>query len=103
MISRLTIFSLLLGLMLALGIFIHAKSERDRCNSYPAGSVPPKSESIVSGTREIEAPCSDWWIRQSTEIQILCIADLGLALIFLLNAAGDLRRWLQWRRGDKSH
>ena len=103
MISRITIFSFLLGLMLGLGIFLHAKGERDRCNSYPAGGVPPKSETVVSGTREIQAPCSDWWIRQPSEIQVLCIADLGLALIFCVNALIDVRRSIQWRRGRKSH
>jgi len=103
MISRVTIFSLLLGLMLGLGIFLHANGERDRCNSYPAGGVPPNSETVVSGTREIEASCSDWWIRQPIEIQILCIGDAGLGLIFALNALTDLRRSIQWRRARKSH
>lgn len=103
MISRVTIFSLLLGLMLGLGIWMHTSGERDRCNTYPAGGVPPKSESIVSGTHEIEAPCSDWWIRQPMQIQILSIADAGLAMIFVLNALIDLRAWLEWRHGRGSH
>ena len=103
MISRVTIFSLLLGLMLGLGIFLRAKGEHDRCNTYTAGDIPPKSETVVSGTREIQAPCSDWWIRQPMEMQVLSIADAGLGLIFVINCLIDLRRWALWKRRRKSH
>jgi hypothetical protein len=97
MVSRVTIFSLLLGLMLGLGIYTHAQGERDRCSIYPAGGTPPMTEYVVSGTRQVEVPCSDWWMRQPLVIQILCIADAGFALIFLLFAAGDLRSAVQRR------
>lgn len=99
MISRVTIFSLLLGLMLGLGIFIHTSSERDRCNMYPAGGTPPKTEYVVTGTREVEVSCNDWWMRQPLAMQVQCIADAGLGLIFAVNALIDLRRWTRWRRG----
>lgn len=101
MISRVTIFSLLLGLMLGLGIYTQAETERDRCNTYPAGSTPPETEYVVTGTREVEVPCNDWWMRQPLAIQILCIADAGFAMIFLVFAAGDLRRRYQQRRGHR--
>ena len=98
MISRLTIFSLLLGLMLGLGIYMHAKGAHDRCNSYPPGGVQPRNELVVTGTRQIQVPCSDWWMRQPQTVQILCIADAGLGLIFTLNVLIDLRRWVEGRR-----
>lgn len=103
MISRVTIFSLLLGLMLGLGIFLHANGERDRCNTYPEGGVPPRSEYIVSGTREVEMPCDSWWPRQTMTVQVLCIAGAGLGMIFVVNALIDLRRSVHWGRTRKSH
>lgn len=101
MISRVTIFSLLLGLMLGLGIDMHAKGEHDRCNTYPAGGVAPKTEYVVTGTREVEVPCGDWWMRQPMWMQIACMADAGLGMMFAVNALLDLRRWLRWRRGKR--
>lgn len=98
MISRVTIFSLLLTLMLGLGIYMHSLGERDRCNTYPVGGVPPRSEYVVTGERETEVPCSDWWMRQPLTVQVLCIADAALGVVFVLNALGDLRDWLAWRR-----
>jgi len=98
MISRITLFSLLLALMLGLGIVMQTKSESDRCDSYPAGGIPPSSEYVVTGSRELEVPCNDWWLRQSLTIQILCIADAGLGMIFAVNALADMRRGLAMRR-----
>ena len=97
MISRITIFSLLLGLMLGLGTYMRVKGEQDRCNTYPPGTTPPKTEYVVSGTREVEISCNDWWMRQPTTVQILCIADAGLAMIFVVNALQDIRAWIQWK------
>ncbi|HEY5055223.1 MAG TPA: hypothetical protein VII58_03635 [Acidobacteriaceae bacterium] len=101
MLSRITLFSLLLALMLGLGIVMQTKSERDRCNSYAADGIPPRSEYVVTGTREVEVPCNDWWMRQSQTVQVLCIADAGLGMIFAVNALGDLRRGLGLRRARK--
>lgn len=97
-ISRVTIFSLLLALMLGLGIYMRAQGERDACNSYPADGVPPAREYVVSGTRQIAVPCSDWWMRQPLTVQVFCMADAALAILFLLNALTDLRDWLAMRR-----
>jgi len=103
MLSRITLFSLLLALMLGLGIFIQTKSESDRCNTYPDGGIAPRSEYVVTGTREVEVPCNDWWVRQSLTVQVLCIADAGLGMIFMVNALGDMRRWLGSRRTGRAH
>jgi hypothetical protein len=36
-------------------------------------------------------------MRQPLRVQLLCMATLGLAIVFVLNAAGDLRDWLAAR------
>ena len=101
MISRTTIYSLLLGLILALALFMRITRERDRCNTYPAGGIPPRTEYVVSGTRQFEISCSDWWMRRPQSTQILLIVDIGLGMIFVLFAAGDLRSWVQRAKARK--
>jgi hypothetical protein len=98
MISRVTIFSLLLGLMLGVGIYAWSQSERDDCMRYPPGGRPPATEMVVSGTREIEVPCSDWWMRQPLDVQMLYLLDATLGVVFLMNALQDTRAWLTMRR-----
>jgi hypothetical protein len=100
MVSRVTLFSLLLALMLATGIRIWSGGLRDNCARYLAGDKTlPASEWVVSGTRTIEVSCDDWFMRQPMRIQLLCLLDLVLAVLFVLNALIDLRNWLElWRR-----
>ena len=94
MISRVTLFSLLLGLMLGLGIWMESRSPRDACAAYLNGNKwAQSSEYVNSGTRMIAVPCNDWIMRQSLQVQLLCLLDLCLAVVFLLNALGDLRDW----------
>ena len=102
MISRITIFSLLLGLLLGLGIYMYSLGGRDRCNTYPAGGVAPRSEYVVTGERETEVPCSEWFLRQPQAVQVLCVLDAVLGALFALNAVGDLVRWIAWRRSYKN-
>ena len=76
-----------------------AQDRRDDCKySYPPGGKAPATEMVVSGTREIEVPCKDWWMRQPQGVQILCIADAALGMVFLMNALQDTRGWLVMRR-----
>jgi hypothetical protein len=99
MISRVTIFSLLLSLMLAIGIYFWSSGRRDACAAYLAGdSAAQSSEYVASGSRMIAVPCRDWTMRQPLRVQLLCLADLGLVIVFVLDAAGDLRDWLAARR-----
>ena len=99
MISRVTVFSLLLGLMLGLGILFWSAGQRDACTPYLEGNKSAqRSMYVPSGTRLIAVPCNDWIMRQPLRVQVLCLADLGLALIFVLNALGDLRNWLEARK-----
>ena len=101
MISRLTIFSLLFSLMLGLGIYIYPQDAQDRCSSYSAGGAQPKTEYVITGERQIEVPCSEWFLRQPTAVQILFVADILLGFVFAVNALADLDRWLRWRRTNK--
>ncbi len=102
MVSRVTIFSLLLAAMLGLGICMYSQGEQDGCASHPATSAPPKSEYIVTGSREVEVPCSEWFLRQPLAVQILCIVEALLATLFLIHATGDVIDWARLRRRGKS-
>ena len=53
----------------------------------------PASEWVVSGTRQIEVPCNDWTMRQPLAVQVLCLLDLLLAVVFVLNVLLDLQGW----------
>jgi hypothetical protein len=57
---------------------------------------------VATGTREVEVPCSDWYLRQPLTVQVLCIADAALGVVFVLNALGDLRDWLAWLRQKRN-
>ena len=99
MISRVTLFSLLLGLLLGTGIWMWDAGHPDDCvrSALPDGTMP-KSEWVMSGTRQMEVPCSDWTMRQPLAIQILCLLDLLLAVVFVLNVLLDLQGWSAMRR-----
>jgi hypothetical protein len=99
MISRVTIFSLLLGLMLGVGIRLWSIERKDPCAAYLAGDPKASaSQWVLSGTRLIEVPCSEWLLRQPMRVQVLCLLDAALAAVFLLNALADLRKWPEMRR-----
>ncbi len=100
-ISRVTIFSLLLALLLATGIRRWYLGRRDDCARFLAGdtSLPP-AQFVVSGTRTIVVPCDQWWLRQPAAVQMLCLLDLLLAAVFVLNVLQDARAWVETRRGN---
>ena len=99
MISRVTLFSLLLGLMLAMGIWQWASAHKDECSRYLAGDkTAASSEWVVSGTRIIEVPCSDWTMRQPLRVQVLCLLDLVVFALFAVNALADVRDQSEMRR-----
>lgn len=99
MISKVTLYTLLLTLLLGAGIERWKVTHRDNCARYLAGEKGySPTELVVTGTRQVEMPCSIWLPRQPDAIQILCLLDLTLGTIFLLNALADLRRALEARR-----
>jgi hypothetical protein len=99
MISRVTLFSLLLGLMLAAGLRLWSAQQRDACTPYLNGDRTSQAgEYVESGTQLMAVPCNDWFMRQPLRVQALSLLDLALALVFVLNALADLRDWLATRR-----
>jgi hypothetical protein len=99
-ISKVTLFSLLLGLMLACGIRLWDVEHKDECARWLAGDKSaPATEVELSGTRTIEVPCTDWTTRQPLCVQVLCLVDLALGAVFVLNGLADVREWMQRRRG----
>jgi hypothetical protein len=99
MISRVTLFSLLLALMLGTGIWLWTGNQKDDCTRSMVGDkTVAGSEWVVSGTRTIEVPCNDWIMRQPLRVQVLCLLDMVLAVVFVLNALSDLREGLEARR-----
>jgi hypothetical protein len=102
-ISRVTLFSFLLSVMLGLGIAMSSAGRRGGCSAYLDGNRSAQSvEYIASGSRMIAVPCNDWLMRQTFRVQILCLLDLCLAAVFVLNALGDLRDWLVARRRTRA-
>jgi len=98
-ISRVTLFSLLLGLLLAMGISRWSAELKDDCTRFLAGDkTAPRSELVVSGTRTVEVSCSDWTMRQPLRIQVLCLLDIVLWIVFVTNAMADVRDQSRMRR-----
>jgi hypothetical protein len=99
LISRVTLYSLLLSLMLGLGIRLSDARHPDNCTLYNAGDRSVSSSVLVAaGTRQIEVPCNDWIMRQSLNIQMLCLVDLIIGVVFFFNALSDFQQFLQMRR-----
>jgi hypothetical protein len=92
MISRRTIFSLLLAIMIFLGIRLWIMNHRDPCDAYLPGHVLPATVYVESGTRTVEVPC-DWWLpRQPDWLQLTCLLDLAAMVVFGLSVWRDIRR-----------
>lgn len=102
MISRVTLYSLLLCLLLGAGLRRWSFTHPDNCDRYLAGEKKlPSAEYVISGTRQIVVPCDQWLLRQPQWMQILCLVDLILAVIFLMNAAGDFKNFITRRRAEQ--
>jgi len=98
-VSRVTLYSLLFGLMLAMGIWRWSGAHKDDCTRFLAGDKSaPASEWVVSGTRTMEVRCSDWTMRQPLRVQVLCLLDMVVLLLFVLNALADARDHFEVRR-----
>jgi hypothetical protein len=102
-ISRITLGSLLLGLLIASGIRLRDINLNDDCTRYMAGDKSlPASQWVVSGTRTVEVACNNWFARQPLWMQVLYLVDVLLAMLFALNALHDLRGRLLKRRQIRS-
>ena len=98
MISRVTLYSFLLTLLLASGIRLWFLGQRGPCVEYLGGNkTMPATQMVESGTRMVEVHCTNWFAWQPLRVQILVILDVALAGVFLMSALGDIRRWLEAR------
>ena len=103
MISRVTLFSFLLASMLAVGIRMWTDAQTDKCARYLAGDTrAPSSELVEMGTRMVVVSCNDWLPRQPVKVQMLCLLDMVLTVMFVLNALHDLRGWFSRRARRKA-
>jgi len=99
LISRVTIFSFLLALLLGVGIRLRTQGQRDGCAAYLAGDArAPATEYVVDGSRTVVVSCHEWLPRQTQRVQLLCLLDLVLVVVFLLNTPQDARRWFGMRQ-----
>jgi hypothetical protein len=99
LISKVTLFSFLLMLLLAMGIRLWTLEHVDPCAAYLSGDKTALPwQMMAMDKRAVPVPCSVWWARQPQGIQILCLLDIALAAVFLMNALGDLRDMLTRRR-----
>jgi hypothetical protein len=100
-ISRRTIFSLLLALMIFAVLRAWLIDHRDNCDRYMTGDRTfPSSEYIESGTRTVEVPCDQWLLRQPAWVQAVCLLDLTVLVVFALSVWQDLARWNRLRRKE---
>jgi hypothetical protein len=101
-ISRRTVISLLAALLLTIGMYLWNAGHWDDCARYLAGERwLSSSQTIDSGTQQIEVPCEQWFPRQSLTLQLLCLGDLVLLVVFFLNALGDILQWNRIKRAGR--
>jgi hypothetical protein len=99
-ISRRTIFSLLLALLILFGLRAALLGHRDDCDAImPITHQKPVSVYVESGTRTVEMPCTMWLPRQPVWVQMVCLVDFAVMIVFLLSVWRDCSRWLERRRG----
>jgi len=98
MISRVTLYSMLTALLLTAGLYLWNANRWDDCQRYVAGDKSlPSSQIVESEGDSVEVPCEQWFPRQSPTILLLCLFDLVLIVVFVLNALSDVRDWRQDR------
>ena len=96
--SRRTLYLLLAALLLTVGLYLWNANRWDDCQRYMAGDTSlPSSQIVESGDHSVEVPCDQWFARQSSTILLLCLLDLLLIIVFVLNAVSDVRDWRQTR------
>ena len=90
MISRRTIFTFVVMLLIPLGLRAWTATHIDNCERVIApGRTLPTSVYVESGTRTVEVPCSEWLPRQPLWVQLLCLVELAIAMVFLLSVWRD--------------
>ena len=101
-ISRRTIFSLMLALLILGGLRLWVINHRDDCDR-PATHLGGKPASVMveTGTRTVEMSCNEWPSRQPLAVQLVCLLDLVVGVVFLLSACSDWVRTRERGRGRR--
>ena len=98
-ISRRTLYTLLLTLLLAASVRLWAACQRDDCDRLGPGTRgTPSSVLVESGTRTITVPCTYWVPRQPVRVQLLVLLNLVLGLVFVVSVGTDWARARARRR-----
>lgn len=93
MISQRTIFSLLLTLLLMISIYAWSGQHRDECTAYLRGDLKaPATQAVDVGRGAIDVPCTSWLPRQPRGVQVLCLLDVALGVVFALSVWDDRMR-----------
>ena len=99
MISRQTIFALLLALLVAGGLRLWVLEHRDDCDRLdPQTRRTPTMVVVQTGSRQALMPCNVWLPRQPLGLQIGCVADAALFVVFLVSVWSDRVRRRRARR-----
>ncbi len=100
MISRMTLGSLLLALLIPSGMALWSSGHRDSCSRFLAGDTSrPRTQMVAIGSEMLEVPCEAWLPRQTMGVQIVSLLELLVLVVFAIHAVGDAREWMVWRRG----
>ncbi len=92
MMSRVTLWSLLVVLLLPSGLAVWMSGHPDSCSRFLAGDRSrPSTQMVAIGTEMVAVPCTQWLPRQSMWIQLLCLMELVAVMVFAIHLAGDWR------------
>ena len=92
MISRQTIFSLLLALLVGVGIFAWNEAKRDDCDRAGPDRGAMQVPVGQSGRKVLLVRCNDWLPRQPVKVQAWCFLDVALGVVFGMSLLADVAR-----------
>ena len=94
MISRGTLFSFVLLLVLVGGLLAWSSTRVDPCTAFLQGNRgAPSTQVVEMGSRLVLVPCKSWLVRQPLEVQMVCLLGLVLLVLFAIRAVDDVLRW----------
>ena len=104
MISRQTIFSLLLALLVGVGIFAWNGAKRDECDVSGPDRGAVQVPVGQSGRKVLLVNCNEWLPRQPVKVQAWCFVDVALGVVFGMSMLVDVtranRERSQWMRRE---
>jgi hypothetical protein len=93
MISRKTLYSFLLAVLLLGCIKAYTLRLTNPCDAYLAGQAQaPETVVVNQNGIPYQVPCNQWFLRQPRAVQALCFFEGVLVVVFLVSAYADWRR-----------